>query len=191
MNVLNQLDPESSSDSDGNPMEDIVAIEDGDHSKHELDGLTDQDISIESDSTESTRSGNSSVSLISVLKAPDMSELSRKRKIMKNPPSGKRRSRSSCQSNPKGIKPQQRVKEYPTEPFIISSGKLFCHGCREELPLKKSSISYHVKSTKHSDRKKKLEQRKVKDQDIMQSLTKYNEEVCGRGVHFQNSKCFV
>ena len=178
MNVLNQLDPESSSDSDGNPMEDIVAIEDGDHSKHESDGVTDQGISIESDST---YSGNSSVSLLSVLKAPDMSELSRKRKIIKNPPSGKRRSRSSCQSNPKGIKPQQRVKEYPTEPFIISSGKLFCHGCREELPLKKSSISYHIKSTKHSNGKKKLEQQKVKDQDIVQSLTKYNEEVCGRG----------
>ena len=41
MNVLNQLDPESSSDSDGNPMEDIVAIEDGDHSEHESDGVTD------------------------------------------------------------------------------------------------------------------------------------------------------
>ena len=100
---------------------------------------------------------------------------------MKNPSSGKRRSRSSCQSNLKGIKPQQRVKEYPTEPFIVSSSKLSCHGCREELPLKKSSISYHIKSTKHSDGKKRLEQRKVKDQDIMQSLTKYNEEVCGRG----------
>ena len=67
MNVLNQLDPESSSDSDGNPMEDIVAIEDGDHSKHESDGVTDQGISIESDSTCSGNS-NSSVSLLSVLK---------------------------------------------------------------------------------------------------------------------------
>ena len=142
MNVLNQLDPESSSDSDGNPMEDIVAIEDGDHSEHESDGVTDQGIIIESDST---HSGNSSVSLLSVLKAPDMSELSRKRKIMKNPPSGKRRLCSSCQSNPKGIKPQQRVKEYLTEPFIVSSSKLFCHGCREELSPKKSSISYHIK----------------------------------------------
>ena len=50
------------------------------------------------------------------------------------------------------------------------------------MPLKKSSISYHIKSTKHSNGKKKLEQQKVKDQDIVQSLTKYNEEVCGRGV---------
>ena len=75
MNVLNQLDPKSSSDSNGSPMEDIVTIEDGDHSEHESDGVTDQGISIESDST---HSGNSSVSLLSVLTAPDMSELSRK-----------------------------------------------------------------------------------------------------------------
>jgi len=50
------------------------------------------------------------------------------------------------------------VKEYPEEPFIVSFGKLFCQGCREELPLKKSSISYHIKSSKHNDGKKKLEQ---------------------------------
>ena len=58
MNVLNQLDPKFSSDSDENPMEDIVTIEDGDHSEHELNVVTDQGISIESDSP---HSGNSSV----------------------------------------------------------------------------------------------------------------------------------
>lgn len=179
MNILNLLDSESSSDNDGNAMEDRVAVEAGDHGEHVSDEVTDQSISIESDS--STRSGNSSVSLLSVLKAPYLSKLSRKQKTMKNPPSDKRRSCYSCQSNPKGITPQQRVKEYMTEPFIVSSGKLFCHGCREELPLNKSSISYHIKSTKHSDGKKRLEQRKVKDQDIVQSLGKYNEEVSGRG----------
>ena len=182
MNVLNQLDSESSSDSDGNAMEDRVAVEDGGHSENKSDQVTNissQAVSIESDS--SMRSGNSSVSLLSVLKAPNMSELSRKRKVTKNPPTGKRRARSSCPSNPKGIKPQQRVKEYPTEPFIVSSSKLFCQGCREELPLKKSSISYHIKSTKHSDGKKRLEQRKVKDKDIAESLRKYNEEVHARG----------
>ena len=35
MNVLNQLDSESSSDSDGNAMEDRVAVEDGGHSENE------------------------------------------------------------------------------------------------------------------------------------------------------------
>jgi len=136
-------------------------------------------ISIESDS--STRSANSSVSLLSVLKAPNMSELSWKRKVMKNPLIGKKRAHSKCQSNSNKIKPQQRVKEYPEEPFIVSFGKLFYKGCREELPLKKSSISYHIKSTKHSGGRKRLEQQKVKDQDIAQSLRRYNEEVHARG----------
>ena len=133
------------------------------------------------ESNSSTHGENSAISLLSVLKAPGMSELSRKRKVKRNPPIGKKKAHSSCQSNPKGIKPQQRVKEYPVEPFIVSCGKLFCQGCREELPLKKSSISYHIKSTKHSDGKKRLEQRKAKDQDIAQSLRKYNEEVHLRG----------
>ena len=102
MNVLNQLDSESSSDSDGNAMEDRFAVEDGGHSENESDQVTNissQAVSIESDSP--MRSGNSSVSLLSVLKAPNMSELSRKRKVTKNPPTGKRRARSSCPSNQK------------------------------------------------------------------------------------------
>ena len=171
MDIINQLECDSSSDSDGIVMEDRVAEEDGDLREIESDqagSSSSQAISMESNS--STHGGNSAVSLLSVLKAPSMSELSRKRKVKRNPPIGKKKVHSSCQSNPKGIKPQQRVKEYPVEPFIVSCGKLFCQGCREELPLKKSSISYHIKSTKHSDGKKRLEQRKAKDQDIAQSL---------------------
>jgi len=42
MNVLNQLDSESSCDSNGNAMEDQVEVEDGesDHSKNESDQVT-------------------------------------------------------------------------------------------------------------------------------------------------------
>ena len=145
-------------------MEDHVAEENGNHSENVLDlaeTSSTQAISIESDS--STCSRTSTVSLPSVLKAPDMSELSHKQKVAKNPPVGRKRAHASCQSNPKRIKPQQRVKKYLAEPFIVSFGKLFCQGCREELPLKKSNISYHIKSTKHNDGKEKLERRKVKD----------------------------
>ena len=159
MDIINQLECDSSRDSDGIVIEDRVAEEDGDLREIESDQVgssSSQAISMESNS--STHGGNSAVSLLSVLKAPGMSELSRKRKVKWNPPIGKKKAHSSCQSNPKGIKPQQRVKEYPVEPFIVSCGKLFCQGCREELPLKKSSINYHIKSTKHSDGKKRLEQ---------------------------------
>ena len=151
MDVLNNLEIESSSDSD----DDDYIEEDGHSSRNESDAVTTsstQTMCVESDS--STRSGSSAVSLLNVLKAPDMSELSRKRRIMRNPPTGKRKANSNSQSNPKRIKPQQRVKESSTEPFIVASGKLFCQGCREELPLKKSSINYHIKSSKHSVGKK-------------------------------------
>ena len=95
--------------------------------------------------------------MLSVLKAPTPSDLSRKRKIVRNPPPvGKKRVKSTnTQSNPKTIKPQKRVNEYPKEPFTVASGKLFCQGCREELPLKKSSIEYHIKSAKHDEGKKR------------------------------------
>ena len=57
-------------------MEDRAAVEDGDHSKHDSYEVTNQGISTESDS--STHTGNSSVSLLSIIKASDMSELCRK-----------------------------------------------------------------------------------------------------------------
>ena len=102
MNIINQLECDSSSNSDGIVMEDRVAEEDSDRREIKSDLVetsTSQTISIESDS--STRSGNSAVSLLSVLKAPGMSELSCKQNIMKNPPIGKKKAHSSCQSNPK------------------------------------------------------------------------------------------
>ena len=93
---------------------------------------------------------------------------------------------TNTQSNPKTIKPQKKVNEYPKEPFAVASGKLFCQRCREELPLKKSSIEYHIKFAKRSEGKKKLEKRKANDQDIARSLKKYNEEVHGEVKPFLN-----
>ena len=109
----------------------------------------------------STSSCNSTVpSLLAVLHAPKLSEISRKRKTYSNTNStrgGKRRKNrgsSSSASEPKNIKPQQRLKKYPNEQLDISAGKLFCKACREELSLKCSSIVNHIKSAKHQDGKK-------------------------------------
>ena len=183
MDILNNLEIESSSDSD-----DDDYIEYGHSSGNESDAVTmssTQSMCVESDS--STHSGSSTVSLLNVLKAPDMLELSCKRRIMRNPPTGKRKANSNSQINPKHIKPQQRVNEYSTEPFIVASGKLLCQGRREELPLKKvaSTITSSQVSTWHSLGKNKLEQKKVKDQDIAQSLRKYNDEIHARGETLQ------
>ena len=194
MNVLEQIECESSAKSDLSVVEDDFnnASEDDDYRElsHELDIMANSSSSSTSRSTclesasnsSSSTSRSSAVSLLSVLKAPTVSDLSRKQKIARNPaPVGKRRAKSTTsQSNPRTIKPQQRVTEYPKEPFTVASGKLFCQGCREELPLKKSSIEYHIKSGKHDDGKKKLQKRKANDLDIAQSLLKYNK-VHGRG----------
>ena len=48
---MKQLDSESSSDSNGNAKEDRVTVEDGAHSNHESDGVTNQNVSIKSDSS--------------------------------------------------------------------------------------------------------------------------------------------
>ena len=192
MNVLEHIECESSAESDSSVVEDDFnnASEDDDYRElsHESDIMANSSSSSTSRSTcfesaSNSSSSTSAVSLLSVLKAPTVSDLSRKQKIARNPaPVGKRRAKSTnSQSNPRTIKPQQRVREYPKEPFTVASGKLFCQGCREELPLKKSSIEYHIKSGKHDDGKKKLQKRKANDLDIAQSLMKYNKEVHGRG----------
>ena len=93
------------------------------------------------------------VSLLSKLRAPRPSDLSRRRKIAANPPCGKRKSRSYG-TDLKTIKPEKRVRENPNEPLTVSSGKLFCRACREELCLKSSSLKNHLSSTKHLEGKK-------------------------------------
>ena len=73
-------------------------------------------------------------SLLSVLRAPKLSDLTRKRKIQSNP--GKHKevcASSSTSSEPKGVKAVDRVKKYLNEQLNVSAGKLSCKACREEL----------------------------------------------------------
>ena len=68
---------------------------------------------------------------------PKQSESTRKRKIRQNGPKTRRRkSRSSCSSDPKSVTPAQRVLQFPNKEFARSAGKLFCNAYREELSLK-------------------------------------------------------
>jgi len=120
-------------------------------------------------------------SLLSVLKAPTASNLSRKRVQAANPPSGKRRSRGTSTNDPKGIDPGRRIKEYPNEQFSVSNKKLFCKACREELSLKKSSVENHIKSSKHVKGKQRLSKKEAREKDLAESLRSYNEEVHLRG----------
>ena len=123
--------------------------------------------------TETASATSSTVSLLDVLKAPTVSNLSRKRSVARNPPCGKRRSRPRSTSfDPKNVKPSQRVKEYQNKPFTVSNCKLFCKGYREEISVKKSSIENHLKSLKHLNGKEKLRHRETQEADIAESLTK-------------------
>jgi len=108
------------------------------------------------------------VSLLSKLRAPRPSDLSRKRKIAANPPCGKRRSRAHAhaETDLKTIRPEKRVREYPSEPLTVSNGKRFCRGCREELCLKSSSLKNHLSSSKHLEGKKRLGKKEACEQTL-------------------------
>jgi len=191
MDVLERIDCDSDDSDASSVMEDNLSnvSSEAEHcnseSSHESVAVstTSSSDSASIPSSSSSVHNQRAVSLLSVLKPPSASDFSRKRKIARNPaPVGKKTVKSTnSSSNPKTVKPQQRVNEYSQEPFTVASGKLFCQACREELPLKKSSIVYHIKSTKHSEGKKKLQLRQANDTDIAQFLRKYNEDVHGRG----------
>ena len=137
----------------------------------------DQGIESEQGSELASSSSSSVPSLLSVLRAPRLSDLTRKRKTQTN--YGKRKktcSSSSASSDPKGVQPQDRVKKFPDEQLSVSAGKLFCKACREELSLKSSSLSNHLKSQKHKDGKRRLQKKEATEQDIAKKLVSYNKE---------------
>ena len=100
-----------------------------------------------------------------VLKAPQASDLTRKRKIDSNPPVGQKRSRGQGSSEPKSVSAKDQVNEFPDECLTVSrGGKLFCSACREELSLRKNIITNHIACKKHWTSKEKVRTSKAKDQ---------------------------
>ena len=111
------------------------------------------------DSTEDkARSGSSIASLLSVLRQPPPSQLARKHKILRNsvPPTGTKHCKGSTVNDPKNVKPIDCVKQYDSDYFQVSAGKLFCSACREEVFTKKSIIDHHINSVKHQKGKERL-----------------------------------
>ena len=124
MDLIERIDCDSSAESDVSEVSDGLSIVSNDD---DLEPSCESDVTTSTITTSMTHSTGSTsnptsngVSLLSVLKAPSASDFSRKRKIAKNPPAGRRRTlHSNLQSNPKTIKPQQRVTEYSKEPFTV------------------------------------------------------------------------
>ena len=78
------------------------------------------------------------ISLLSRLKYPAKSDLSRKGKIQHNPPKGKKRSSTHHKKDPK-VKASEHVKEFPNENLAVSGSHLFCNACREIFFLSKEA----------------------------------------------------
>ena len=84
-------------------------------------------------------------SILSRLRSPALSDLSRKRKVDANrvPPLGKKRASSQALNATyvrKSVKPAQRALEFPGEHLVESVGSLFCRACRECLCVKRSVV---------------------------------------------------
>ena len=111
------------------------------------------------------------------LRPPRLSDLTRKRKVATNaPPQGKRRACGRGSADPKSVTPKQRASEFFEEKLTVSNGQLFCLACREELSLKRSVISCHIKSNKHAEGKEKLKVKEAREQDIAVALQKMEDE---------------
>ena len=104
----------------------------------ELNEAENRESDTDSTTTSTCTSGDRGVkSLMSVLRCPPLSVISRKRKLRANHPlTGKKRSCSRpCRglSDPKSIIPPHRMKEHSGESLSLSNGKLFCGACCEML----------------------------------------------------------
>ena len=145
---------------------------------------TNPTISSESDGSLPSSSSSSSQcrSLLDVLKAPQRSDLARKRRIAQNLPHDGRRNKATKRSHdPKSVVPAQRVKEFPGECLSVSANKLFCVACREEVALKRSIITSHIGSSKHVEGKARLQSKEAREKDIASSLQAYSAEAHDRG----------
>ena len=109
-------------------------------------------------------------SILSKLKSPALSDLSRKRKISSNPPKGTKKGKGRASSEPSNVSILDRVREFPGEHLCRYSGKLFCNACREPISVKKSVISQHIKSSKHERGKARLARKEEKEQNIAELL---------------------
>ncbi len=112
-----------------------------------------------------TTTGSSSA--LDRLRAPQKSELARKRSIRKNSSTvSYHKTRPACSADTKSISPACRVSEFLNESLKVSARKLFCSACREEVSLKRSCVTNHIASTKRKQSKTKLAMKESWEKDI-------------------------
>lgn len=158
---------------------------DSESAESDSDGGVDDDLE-----SEESRSSASVTSMLNQLRCPPASRLARKRKIkMNSPPIGEKRRRGHVAANPKSITASERVKSYPKECLTTRGKVLFCTACREEISLKKSVISMHIKSKKHECGKSRLEKQNRRELSITDALTHFDKEHHPSGETLPVSTC--
>ena len=121
------------------------------------------------------------VALLSRLKPPQPSDLARKRKTACSAPKGMKKSKGSTSAEPKSINPQQRLRQFPSEPLIVSNRRLFCNTYREQLSMKMSSLKNHIQSSKHKDGVKRLKSKEAREKNIAEALKAHNHDAHLKG----------
>ena len=131
---------------------------------------------LESEGSRSSEPVITAASILTQLRCPPASQLARKRRLKVNPPVGKRRGTGHVSASPKGISAAERVKSYPNDCLTARGSVLFCTACKEEVALKKSVISLHIKSKKHERGKSRLEKRNRQEISIIDALQRFDKE---------------
>ena len=122
---------------------------------------------------------------MNILKCPTKSDLCRKRKVQSLKPTAVKKRHQPSTSNPtdpKGVTAHSRVKEFPNEYLIVRNSKLFCSACREEIALKKSTITNHIISGgRHKKATEALGKGQAREQNIAKVLKVYDQELQPKG----------
>ena len=145
---------------------------------------TIHDSSDESDQECAQSSSSSTLSsanmLLNCLRCPAASSLAHKRKISHNPIGGKKRSDRPTYTLRimRSVSPADRVDQYPGECLCVGQNNtLFCNACRQELSLKKSVISKHIQSGRHTAGKGRVLINEKFERTVAQSLESYNKDM--------------
>ena len=120
---------------------------------------------------------SSSVLNLDLMRAPDKSDLARKRKIDKPKTTGlDNKPLAQNQIDTKSVCIADHVEQFPGECFETQHRKLFCVACCEELSLIKSTIKCHIyPGNKHKDADNRLAKGEARDHDIAHSSMVYDK----------------
>ena len=100
---------------------------------------------------------NKVTSILDRLRAPNASDLSRKRRLVVNT-GGNRRAQGKVSAKKAVYEPkisaEERVEKFKDETLkVVRGNTLFCQSCKEEISVKKSNLSTHISSKKQNQQR--------------------------------------